>query len=157
MSTTDIKSREEFFKVYGRYPVSKEDTEFVDFGDDGDDEVDSIIKKVQDEYDLDTTPDTPQGTRSPEVISRIEGYKQELDWEQKQKQLEKNEEELHSQQVRNYWDLQKQKQQQQKKERPKGGRTKRNRRSKPSMRRKKTHVFRRKSNKRHRHHSSRRK
>ena len=100
-------SREQFYKVYGRYPVTKEDTEILDIGGDHSDE--EISKLVQLTCDLDTAPDTPQGLRSPVTVDKIEQniYKWYKDKEQKRKDME--EDELFREKIRAYWDSKKKK------------------------------------------------
>jgi hypothetical protein len=168
-STNNIRSREHFFKVYGRYPVTKEDTEFIDIGDyDSDEEVSTLVQQM---YDLDQRPDTPHGLRSPETVNEIQKISDKLYRQKEQERREDEEEERFRQQIRAYWQLKKieeeQREQKRKEEERRksntsntsnGGHTRRKRCIKPSMRRKRTYGFRRKSIKRHnRHSSSRRK
>ena len=154
-STNNINSRYDFYKVFGRYPVSREDTQFVDFDDDGDDEVSRL---VQQRYDENETPDTPEGLRSPEALDRIDQYSKNLWRHQNEHNIDEEDDEEFRKSIRMYWESKKQQELNTSKVTPKGGRTKRNRRNKPSMRRKRTYVFRRKSYKRqNRHRSSHRK
>ena len=158
-------SREQFYKENGRYPVTKADTEILDIGDDSDEEVSTLVQQM---YDLDTAPDTPQGLRSPETVDRIQQISDHLYKHKEQERRDMEEDELFREQIRAYWESKKKEEEQREQKRKeeerkksnasKGGRTRRNRRIKPSLRRKRTYVFRRKSIKRqNRHSSSRRK
>ncbi len=105
-STDNINSRHEFYKVFGRYPVSKEDTQFVDFDDDDDDEVSRLVQQMYDENEI---PDTPEGLRSPEAIDRIEQYRKKL-WRQNYEEgIDQEDDEEFSNSIKRYWESKKNK------------------------------------------------
>jgi len=136
-----MNTREDFFKTYGRYPITQKDTEYID---------ELMVNDLVNGIYMDDT------VRSPETLDKIEKQRKLLETAAAQAKKEQEEDDLFRDNLHRYWRKQKELQEARlhnsksnSGKHSQGGRSKRSKR---------TRVFRRKSNKkRSRRNSSRRK